>query len=305
MTTATLYLSEIGYALGAPVPITAAGADSDVSDQVSTLRRQGVGHYLVSASTPSESAARSCRPGALTGSAATSAVVYCTDSPSEVTPTDDLWDFMCRAGVPEWTALISGGGGCGNLGPGLQAARGLLATKEYHDVLLVTTDRVVDHRRYVAGGMTVLSDSAASCLVSRRVPDSGFRVTGLATTVRAGGSGQEQGLASARSLIAAINELIPRAFRHSSAPVEACRYLLTGNFGHTPRQLFAMAAGMEPEAHYAPRVGEIGHCFSADILIGLADLAAEGKLEHGDQLMLVASSPRAWSVVAVDYHQPS
>ncbi|MFI6325065.1 hypothetical protein ACIBG8_46645 [Nonomuraea sp. NPDC050556] len=305
MSGAALYLSDIGYTLGEPTPVASVVGDREARDSLDILRQEGVESYRVSESTPAQLAAASCLPQTVAGLSGSAGVVYCTDSPPSMTLTDDMWDFLCQTGIPDRTAVVSGGSGCGNLGPGLAVARGLLMGGEHMDILLVTTDRVITGTRFVASGLTVLSDSAASCRVTAEPPERGFRVTGMASLVRAATRHHGQGLASARSLITAVGQLVPRAFRNSESSATESRHLLTGNYGVTPRSLLAMAAGLEPEAHYAPRVGELGHCFSADILISLADLDADGSLAHGDQLMLIASSPKAWSVVAVDYYRPA
>lgn len=272
-------------------------------DQLETLLREGVEQCRVSTVPPAELAASSCRPEVLTAMSQECAVVYCTDSPADRTPTEDLWDFLQHAGIPDHPAVVCGGSGCGNLGPGLAVARGLLSAGDSRDVLLVTTDRVVRGTRLVPDGLTVLSDSAASCRVTLDPPEIGFRITGLATLVQADTQRQGHGLAAARSLIAAVSDLVPRAFSGASRPSDECRYLLTGNYGTTPRSLLAMASGLDPSVHYAPRVSELGHCFSADMLIGLQDLIGSGGLRQGDQVMLIASSPKAWTVLGLNFYR--
>jgi 3-oxoacyl-[acyl-carrier-protein] synthase III len=77
--------------------------------------------------------------------------------------------------------------------------------------------------------------------------------------------------------------------------------VLTGNLGRMMRSFLAMAAALPVSRIYAPDVDTTGHCFAADMLIGLQSLAAEGQVASGDRVLLLPTSPESWYAIAVEY----
>jgi 3-oxoacyl-[acyl-carrier-protein] synthase-3 len=292
---APVYVSAIAHTLGTKVAI--ADLDEPVlRAHLGSLHEQGLRHCRVSTQPPAALAAAAARETLRrAGDPAVGAVVYCTDTRPELGHSSDLWDFLQRVDRPESHGVVVGGSGCGNLGPGLTTAGGLVRAEDAA-VLLVTTDRVTHGSRYLANGETVLSDGAAACLVGPRPVGPSFAVRGLASSVRAGLE------ATARMSVAKVSaRAIGATARKAAAPrpVADVGVLVTGNYGHTPRAFLAMSAGIAPDRVHCPDLAEVGHCFSSDVLIGLAGLLADDAVAPGEPVMLLTASPRSWSVAVV------
>jgi 3-oxoacyl-[acyl-carrier-protein] synthase-3 len=298
---ATSYLSAISWSVGRRVPITDLD-DPDVHSRLDLLRGEGLAHCRLSHSSvvdlATESADRTLKAG---GSIAPDSIVYCSDTPTDTPPTDDLWDFIRRIGHPTTAAFTVGGSACGNLGPGLAIARSLLGDAGPRATLLVTSDRVRQGSRLSNKVITVLSDGAASCLVSSFFPGPSFRILGQASSVDANTAPIGTGLGAARTMARRIGRLTKDVFDPLDVDPAACRYLLTANYGHTPREFLTMAAGFDIADSYHGQLGEIGNCFASDILISLGCLVEQRLIEHGDLLLLLTTSPRSWSVLALEY----
>ncbi|MFD5208309.1 hypothetical protein ACFWIP_08975 [Streptomyces anulatus] len=71
-----------------------------------------------------------------------------------------------------------------------------------------------------------------------------------------------------------INSSIPE-------PERGFDWFITGNYSATTRRFLTTAAQMPEEKAYSPHHATHGHCYSADQLITLAALEADGRLTHG------------------------
>ncbi|MFE4924877.1 hypothetical protein [Streptomyces sp. NPDC056661] len=293
----SVYLSAISHSLGAKVALPELN-DPEVRERLDTLHEQGLRHCRVSAKPPVTLATESaCATLDRANRSDVDTIVYCSDTPPHVGRSRDLWDFQLSIDHPASPGIVVGGSACGNLGPGLAIASSQVRT-EGSTVLLVTTDRLTAGTRYLANGETVLSDGAASCLVGPRPEGPSFALRGLASSVRADAEQSSKSLAVAQVTARTIGHARSRAVDPPSA--HNIKLLLTGHYGRAPRAFLAMSAGVAPEHVHHPRLADVGHCFSADVLIGLADLLQSDTVANGELVMLLTASPRSWSVAIVE-----
>lgn len=294
------YVSAIGYAVGDGVAL-ADVHDPGIMAELASLREEGLRECRVSNCGRTSLAAAAARqtlgdhsrpvPGA---------VVYCTDTVSD-SPTHEARRLLGELSTLPGQFVVAGGSACANLGPGLQLSMAWLAAGRDESVLLVTSDEVISGSRYLASGQTVLSDSAASCLVSTIPVGPSFRVLGMSSggdpTL---GSGSASSVAL-RQTAAGVAQTVRAALGMAGIKAADCRYILTGNVGSRLRGFLAMAAGFRPARVYAPYGETLAHCFAADILIALRAVVADGMVDPGDRLMLLPTSSGAWSAIVVDY----
>lgn len=294
------YVSAIGYTVGDGVALPEL-SDPEVMTELAGLREEGLRECRVSNGDRMSLAAAAARQtlgdqsGPMPG-----AVVYCTDTVSD-SPTQEAQQLLAAMGTRPAQFIMTGGSACANLGPGLQISIAWLAACWAESVLLVTSDEVIRGSRYLASGRTVLSDSAASCMVSTSPVGPSFRVLGMCS---GGEAAPDPGAASAQALrqtAAGVGQAAQTALGLAGIKASDCRYILTGNVGSRLRGFLAMAAGFRPARVYAPYGGALAHCFAADILIALRAAVADGMVDAGDRLMLLPTSPGAWSAIVVDY----
>lgn len=295
-----VYLSAIGIALGERTPLDQVAAE-DLDGQRETLLAEGLRHVLVSDRAVPDLAAESALRTLAESTVPVDSVVYCTDTRPDVTATADLRTFFRGIERVDLPGTVVGGADCGNFGLGLAAARQTLLAGQADAVLLVTADRVLGGQRYLANGVTVLSDGAASCVVSRRRPERGpaLRVLSAGTTVQRDVADSDRPLTVARATSRAISRIVRASLEPLSLTAKDVRHLVTGHYGDSPRSFLAMAAGVSPELAHGPRRAEVGHCFAADVLLGAAGLL-DGAAEPGDLVLLLASGPDTWSAVVAE-----
>jgi 3-oxoacyl-[acyl-carrier-protein] synthase-3 len=293
------YISAIAYSLGTATPLADLN-DPGLAPELANLLREGVTTCRVA-----KEGARKLAASAVQQSFEISArqlpdgVVYCSDTITG-TPTRDVRELLSDVGCTASPVIMAGGNACGNLGAGLEVATGWLSTQRVSSVLLVTSDEAAIGTRYLASGLTALSDGAASCVVSRVPHGPGYRVLAIAS----GGTGlkDEDGRSSTlRHVAAGIERSVRTATDIAGVEVSDFRYSLTGNLGRMMRAFLTMAAGLPLNRVYAPDVETVGHCFAADILIDLQTLVVRKLVDPGDKIMLLPTSPESWCVIALEY----
>ncbi|GLK99161.1 3-oxoacyl-[acyl-carrier-protein] synthase III C-terminal domain-containing protein [Dactylosporangium matsuzakiense] len=298
------YASHVSYVLGEPVPI-ADTTDPEVHARIDALHEQGIRHHLVDARPAAELAATAARPVLDALGAPPDLMIYCTDTSTGEAVTRQMWQAQRDMGLVDTPAVLVSGGGCGNLGAGLKVARAVMSAERLDTVLFVTADRVPGPTgRLLEHGTTVLSDSAAACALTVRPIAAGVRLLGMSTEVRSDVGSSVNQLAMGRTIMHKVGRALQRVSAESGVRPAECRYFLTGNFGRTSRDFLTTAARCTPEQAYGPWVADLGHCFSADILINLATLMERGELARGDRLLMLSSSPQSWSVIAAEYIAP-
>lgn len=292
------YLSSISSVLGDETPL--ADVDEEiVRSELPNLYEQGLKYCRVSTQPAITLAAESARQTlAAVPDGAVDAIVYCTDTSPDKTTTSDGWDLLLALDRPTVPMTVLGGSGCGNLGPGLAVARNMVRVGDADTVLLVTGDRVKTGTRYLENGQTVLSDGAASCVVSSRRYGPAFRIDGLSSSFRVDiGTVAARPIIVARATAGTIKNAVRQVTEPLSLAASEFRYLLPGYYGRGPQAFLAMSAGFPTDRVYCPLLAEVGHCFSADVLLSLASLRETRAADDGDRLMLLAMSPRSWSIV--------
>ncbi|MEV7339974.1 hypothetical protein [Streptomyces sp. NPDC093544] len=297
-----LHLYAIAVELGAPVPLSELTADPELVAHADALTEGGMAYARVSDGSVTGLAAAAARAALASGGhPPVGSVVYTTDSLYETTATKDLWRLLTDAGLPRTPGAVVGGSASANLAPALRTAHGLLATEGLETVLLVTADRITDGTRYQPVGVTVLSDGAAACLIGSVPHGPGYRLLASATVVEADAAEVSNSIKAAALVKSGVTRARAELDRRLADPERPFRHLVTGNYSRATRTFLSRLCGTAPADPYTPDVAEVGHSFSADLLRGLADLMEQKLVEPGDRVLVLATSPRSWSMLAVEY----
>jgi 3-oxoacyl-[acyl-carrier-protein] synthase-3 len=299
MASAPVHLSALACEAGRPVPL-AELADPVVRDVADLLAEEGIECCRVAEATPVALAGTSATATLEASREDPDAVIFCSDTPAAEPPGPAAWRLVADLGLAEVPVLRVGGGECGNLGLGLRVARSLLLAEGLGSVLVVTADRAVGDTRYLPESLTVLSDGAASCLVTAAPTRPGFVLRGLAATAKADAR-QAAGMGAARNTVGGIAQATRRLLTDTGTTPERCRHLVMPNYGRSVRGVFAAATGVSRSAVRTPLARDGGHCFSADVLMTLDALGTGGELVAGDLLLLLVTGSRGWTVLLAEY----
>jgi 3-oxoacyl-[acyl-carrier-protein] synthase-3 len=181
---------------------------------------------------------------------------------------------------------------CVNLLAALDIARSFVISGRYRTVLVVTADAVAEGADPMSQ-FALFSDGAASCLVAADpfAANSGdetgsYEILGCAAAQDAAaldGTGQ-----ISSDLAREVNDrlLAPPGLKLGDVTALAHLNLFKPLLVMKERQ-----AGFREDQLYLDNIPRIGHCFSADPLINLADRAAQGDIGEGHYCLLAASVP--------------
>ena len=214
------------------------------------------------------------------------ALVLC----STQTPADQgrfVAAVLARAGLGDIPFYGQGLNQCVNLLAGLDIARSFVLSDRYRTVLVITADAV-------AGGdpmsqFALFSDGAAGCLVAA---DPGQEAAGCYEML---GCAAAQDVAALDGTAQISSDLARQVNDRLLAPIGL-------KLGHVTalahlnlfKPLLVMKerqAGFREDQLYLDNIGRIGHCYSADPLINLADLVALGHIGEDHYCLLAASVP--------------
>ncbi|QFZ18900.1 hypothetical protein [Saccharothrix syringae] len=299
MTEPLPHLSGFAACLGAREAIRDA-ADPDLLAEATALHAADLRHYRRTDRDVVELATRSATRTLAAAATPPAAAVYTSDTFAG-TPTKALRQVLDGTGLGDADGTVVGGRGCDNLWPALDAARSRLTGRA--GVLVVTADRVDRGTRLNQDARTVMSDGAASCLVS-------LDSRGPAVRLRAGAAlpvSPPPGappLLRARHHVTALRALSDRLFAEAGLAREGCTSVITSNVGLNVAQMFRSAVGGRDTALYRPRATDVGHCFAADGLHTLGLWLGEPGRAAGDVVLVVATSPHSCSLMLLEALTP-
>lgn len=226
------------------------------------------------------------RAAAAAPSSADALVLCCTRVPG---PADEhglfLASVLAGAGLDSIPCYGLTLNRCLNLLTALDLARALVLSGRHRRVLVATTDAV-------AGGAPVsrfalYSDAAASCLVAADPgPGQNYEIIGCATAQDPAAMDPASQISS--DLAREVNDRLLGPPGLKLGDVTALAHL------NLFRPLLVMKerqAGFGEDQLYLDNIPRTGHCFAADPLINLADLAAAGHVGEGHYCLLAASVP--------------
>ncbi|MDD4965745.1 hypothetical protein [Halothiobacillus sp.] len=290
-------LSSISYALGSPKPIEALPELSDEPSLLTALRQGGLRNYLEYDGGPLTLARESVQQTLAQDTFSADeidCVLFATDSLTTVGGQDALVTFLDELGLENAYPVGVRLSECANFHVGVAVAKSLIKAAQYRNVLLVSVDlaRLASPAsRIVSGGISVMSDAAASCVISER-PVEGFIINGSHN--HAERSLQRGGLAANEELklrITSHRVLFERLLREAGWRAAQVSRVFPSNFIPAVARMFHMDSGFTAEQIVLENLPRIGHCLGSDGLIGLLDSIARAPIDEGERLVLSGAGP--------------
>lgn len=298
----TIHVSAISYVIGEPRHIDELG--NDIAAQL-FLPQQGVTHFRVSDKEIWQLAEDVCARSAARAAGVPDLVLYVSENDRHTA--DSLARIAHKIGQPNIRYLEVSGHGCGNLGPALQLAADMLYSGAHERVLLVFADRALEGERLMRNGLSVFSDGAAACMITRdHQGRQGLQAQISAVTTK---TQVEVGVAdAANAQLLTTAELAAAAAEYISQDtgreISEFDHILLANYRILSQKFLASAIGTSTKHHLLiGPVSELGHCFSADILITLERYTISGKIQQGDRLLAAVIGAHSLSMMAIEICQ--
>jgi 3-oxoacyl-[acyl-carrier-protein] synthase III len=230
------------------------------------------------------------------GAAPSSADALVVCSTSIPGPSDDHGIFLARvltgAGLGDIACYSQTMNRCLNLLTALDIARALVLSGRHRRVLVVTTDAVAGDAPM--SRFALYSDAAASCMVAGDPgTGAGDPGTGAGYEILGCASAQDTAAMDPASQISSdlAREVSDRLLEPPGLKLGDVTALAHFNLFRPLLVMKERQAGFSEDQLYLDNITRTGHCFAADPLINLADLAALGRVGEGRYCLLAASVP--------------
>jgi 3-oxoacyl-[acyl-carrier-protein] synthase III len=170
---------------------------------------------------------------------------------------------------------------CTNLLAGIDLASALVASGRYRQVLVITTDRVLDEAERMVD-YALFSDGAAGCLIGCQPAGPSFEVLGCANAQEA------DRLVSTAEISAELARTVNnRLLEPQGMKLDDICGVMHLNVFLPLVTVKERQANYTAEQIYTGNVSRVGHCYAADPLINLVDRPTH----PGHHYLLVASVP--------------
>jgi 3-oxoacyl-[acyl-carrier-protein] synthase-3 len=175
---------------------------------------------------------------------------------------------------------------CASLVAAIATAVSYLSNSSLQNILVASVDIVRDDSdRILPTG--VLSDAAASCLISRSVRRD-FDVIATCSRVDLKGMKGLDDFGSRKRLALEVSE---RVLQDGNASIDKLRKVFSTNFFQPVAQFNAAALGLRKDQLYFEHSLQTAHCACADPLVGLSHFQAKNSFRAGEQLLLQSYAP--------------
>ena len=300
-----IFISGLQHALGEPLPLEEL-PEVQAAGEASALAADGLRLVRASDLEPWELAAQSAEltVASLDRESITS-VFYATDTfwpdgAADRAPAR----FLDQLGLQRTPLRGIGFEGCGNAGGLIAAAADALESGTATTTLCVTTDCAAAGERLMGANVSVLSDGAASFIVSRTRPSSGFRVLAIGRAIEAGMHRLDVAtdtMAVVKATADGIRRATSLALEQADLDTSSISHVVANNYGRTSLRIFCGAGRVPFDLLYVANVEEVGHCFAADSLINLQSLAEREVVLSGERCLVLGSGFSNWSAAIVEY----
>lgn len=211
-----------------------------------------------------------------------------------------LGELGLRRAVPYGSWLSASG----NFGPALTIANALIDAGQHRNVIVVTADKIHERLpRLMHNGAAVVSDLAASCLVS--AAPSRFRIENI-TTVSAPRLAtfdiedrKDLGKIVLETM-RALGDLKRRFSAETGRSPADYQTVVAGHFHTLSLQVITDALGITPSAIRRDGRSELSHAYASDNLLTLDHLERAGDIRANDQLLLLSTGVWTWSLITLE-----
>ncbi|MFJ3039050.1 MULTISPECIES: beta-ketoacyl-[acyl-carrier-protein] synthase family protein [Streptomyces] len=298
-----IFLTRIGVAVGESNDI-AVLPEILSSEALEQLTRGGLAHFRQSDrqawQLAADSATSTLDPSSST--AAVDLVVYATNTFwDSADPELDAARFLQAMGLNRTPLIGVSLANCANLAVAVRTAVACLRGGDATTALVATTDVCRPGQRLLGGGIGVLSDGAATCVVSTRRPEHGLQLLGTTMTVEAGLhalTSESEPMAMAMATARGVRRAAAALYERTGLGPADFSYLVTNNYLEPTLRTFANAAEVPFDRTYRGTVAGYSHCFAADALINVSAMASESIIEPGDRILAIVSGYNSWGCMA-------
>ncbi|MDJ0800855.1 MAG: 3-oxoacyl-[acyl-carrier-protein] synthase III C-terminal domain-containing protein [Calothrix sp. MO_167.B12] len=188
--------------------------------------------------------------------------------------------------------------GCGNLQTALRMATNFIQSEECKNILIITVDRFSEKQsRIVQPNVSVLSDAAASCLLTSSEVKGEFEILCTSQNMDATISSLDpnsQSLEILEKITDGTYQAFEKALKTTGKEAKDIRTIITNNYNISVTKSLCASLGFDIYQAYTKNISRFAHASAADNIINLSDFALENSLLSNDLILLLGTGPSTW-----------
>jgi len=294
-------LGGIGYELGDSKPmISLIDNNSDGLKKVidsnqfrNYLDAEQTSAYELAESSIEETLSKSNIPGS-----EIDLIVIATDSFTSVDENHSFYTSLSKShGINNAYPIIVTMSECANFHVALEVAQTALISQKARNVLVVTTDKsnlVSPRSRVVGDGIGVMSDGAASCLISSELEE-GLELLQVERLIRSELLSDK--IDPQQELLVRVEankDLFNPLFSKHNIDPSKIRKLFASNVNVDVLGLFMNECGITTDKIFSDNHERLAHCLACDCLINLSDYTHSRGIQGGEVFAMLGVGPITW-----------
>jgi 3-oxoacyl-[acyl-carrier-protein] synthase III len=296
----------IGYYTGEQRPIDEIPQLAADPEALGAFEARGFKHYTRSDLSLADQAARASRGALRAAGLSPGDIDAVLIGSTELRWFDDVQeriagDFLRALGFGNTFVAGVNLGGCTNYTTLLRMARGLIAGEGYRHVLVVESNKCLHDGsdRLVMPDLSVFSDGAAACVVTRDAPQ--FIVRGLAQVTTPVPPAYTIGPgATVAHRMASMRFVLERALREAGVTRADIRQFLLPNHGTHMLNHIVARMGIPGRRVHVSNLYWLAHAWSADTIINLHSFGYYHGFQPGDLMAIVSWSEFSFTSVVLE-----
>ena len=303
-----LYISDIAYTLGDAHSLNQLKSDSK-SDEIDFLLSAGLDKFRKSRKSTEELAYEAAAltlkksdrdPGEIDALVFSTTILSLEGRAFNISEIDRiLYDFNLKKAYPLGYFLSN----CANLIGAIKFAASLIKSGDHQTILVVVSDKMInDERRFMGSNESILSDGAVGFILSaspgeyellhltQKIDPSyvteKFNVTGYLKR-------------SAAGIKNTFHELVTL----DNSEISNYKKVFIGNYNLMVQRIYRNELGLTEKQVFLDNIPEIGHVFSADLLINFSDFIHRDTLKNGDLFGFIGIGPSRWEAFSIKKYE--
>ncbi|MGV2829327.1 hypothetical protein [Myxosarcina sp. GI1(2024)] len=184
---------------------------------------------------------------------------------------------------------------CGNLHSALRVAASLVRAGDCENVLIVTTDKNSEEERILQGTLSVLSDGAASFLLTNSREKGEFELLCTSQYINSKASNIDPKTPEfLEETIKGVKQTANIALKKINKKPNDFRRLITNCYNISVSRTFCHILGFNEAQTYTKNISRFAHAWASDNIINLHDFSIESPLLTDELAMLIGTGSSGW-----------
>lgn len=184
---------------------------------------------------------------------------------------------------------------CGNLHSALRVAASLIRAEDCENVLIVTTDKNSEEERILQGTLSVLSDGAASFLLTSSREKGEFELLCTSQYINSKASHIDPKTPEfMEETIEGVKQTANIALKKINKKPNDFHRLITNCYNISVSRTFCHILGFNEAQTYTKNISRFAHAWASDNIINLHDFSIESPLLTDELAMLIGTGSSGW-----------